>query len=266
MVTSTVTLINTGDYLADLAEWFRVDASDHPDVVALQQAQPIVVLALIVETAQGVVLIDAPLYDEEMKPIPGATQPAPLVDQLAQAGIPAERVAHIIITHAHFDHFNGLTAEVDGEWRPRFPNAIHYLGEGDWDVIQHKLWQADSLEGRTLGVIHQLGKLVLVSEEREIAPGVTILPAPGESPGHQIVRIEVDECVLYHMGDLIHHPIEIEHPEWACWWAERPQHDQSRNQLIERALAENALLVASHIHGVGRLRRAEGGLRWEKAE
>jgi glyoxylase-like metal-dependent hydrolase (beta-lactamase superfamily II) len=259
----TITLFNTGDYLADLAEWFRVEPSDHPDVTVLQEMQPIAVLALAVKTTHGVVLIDAPLYDdEELMPIPGSTPPPSLVDQLGQAGIPTEEIAHVVITHAHFDHFNGLTERVDGEWIPVFPNAVHYLGEGDWNVIQHKLWQAESLEGRTFGVLHRLGKLILVNEEQEIVPGITVLPAPGESPGHQIVRIETGESILYHTGDLIHHPIEIEHPEWACWWAERPQHDESRNHLLEQAVSENALIVASHVHGVGRIEKRDSGLCW----
>jgi glyoxylase-like metal-dependent hydrolase (beta-lactamase superfamily II) len=262
-MTTTITLFNTGDYLADLTEWFRVEAADYPHVSALQEPQPLAVLALAVQTPEGVVLVDAPLYDEvEMTPVPGTTPPPPLVEQLAQAGISADAVAHVIITHAHFDHFNGLTEEVGGEWLPVYPNAVHYLGEGDWNVMQHKLWQAGSLEARTFGVLHRLGKLALVKEEREVAPGVTILPAPGESPGHQIVRVEVGDSILYHTGDLIHHPIEIEHPQWACWWAERPQHDETRNQLIGRALSENATLVASHVPGMGRIEQTAQGLRW----
>jgi glyoxylase-like metal-dependent hydrolase (beta-lactamase superfamily II) len=261
----TITLFNTGDYIADLTEWFGVEAEEFPDVAALQTPQPIAVLAVTVETTQGVVLIDAPRYDdEEMAPIPGVTPPPPLTDQLAQAGIAADAVAHVIITHAHFDHFNGLTEEVDGEWRPVFSNAVHYLGEGDWNVMQHKLWQADSLEARTFGVLQRLGKLVLVEGEHEVVPGVTILPAPGESPGHQIVRVDLGDGVLYHTGDLIHHPIEIERPQWACWWAERPQHDESRNRLIEQALAEDALLVASHVPGVGQIEQTDTGLRWRQ--
>jgi glyoxylase-like metal-dependent hydrolase (beta-lactamase superfamily II) len=259
----TITLLNTGNYLADLTEWFYADAEEFPQVAALQRPQPVVVQALAVETDQGVVLIDAPLYDDhEMTPQPGTTQPPPLTEQLAATDISADEVAHVIITHAHFDHFNGLTEESDGEWRPVYPSAVHYLGEGDWNVIQHKLWQADSLEGRTFGVLHRLGKLVLVNGAREVVPGVTILPAPGESPGHQVVRVELDDRILYHIGDLIHHPIEIEYPQWACWWAERSQHDESRNQLLERALAEEAVLVASHVPGLGRLEQTETGLRW----
>jgi glyoxylase-like metal-dependent hydrolase (beta-lactamase superfamily II) len=77
--------------------------------------------------------------------------------------------------------------------------------------------------------------------------------------------VDLGDGVLYHTGDLIHHPIEIERPQWACWWAERPQHDESRNRLIEQALAEDALLVASHVPGVGRLQRTENGLRWRAA-
>lgn len=262
---TTIHLFNTGEFLADLGEWFRVEPEDVPNVAALQTLQRGMLQALVVDTADGVVLIDAPLYDENgegMLPIPGYVPPLPLHEQLVTAGIAPERVDHVIITHAHADHFNGLTVEQDDEWQPVYPNAMHYLGQDDWNTMQHKLYKSDSLESRTFGVLHRLGQLTLISDETEIVPGVTVIPAPGESAGHQIVRVALEEDVLYHIGDLIHHEVEIEQPEWACWWADQAQHQESRQRLLTRALAEDALLVASHIAGVGRLRQTDTGLRW----
>ncbi len=261
-------LLNAGDFLAELGEWFRVDPAEFPDVAALQTPQRGVYQALALKTDHGVVLIDAPVYDDadpSIILIPDYAPPPPITAQLAAVDIPAESVEQVIITHAHGDHFNGLTVERNGEWQPVFPNAMHYLGEGDWNTMQHKLYKADSLESHTFGVLHRLGKLTLISEETAIVPGVTVIPAPGESAGHQIVRVERTDTPLYHIGDLVHHAIEIEHPDWACWWADRPQHDESRDALIARALTEDALLVASHVAGMGRVARAENGLRWVTA-
>lgn len=40
-----------------------------------------------------------------------------------------------------------------------------------------------------------------------------MLPAPGESPGHAVVRITSDGDVFYHLGELVLHRFEIDYPE-----------------------------------------------------
>lgn len=80
-------------------------------------------------------------------------------------------------------------------------------------MIQPQLADPQSLQSRTLGAVERAGLLQLVDGEMEILPGIRILPAPGESPGHQIVRIEDADGVLYHVGDLYHHRLEVARPE-----------------------------------------------------
>jgi hypothetical protein len=46
-------------------------------------------------------------------------------------------------------------------------------------------------------------------------------------------------------------------------WAEPATNRVSRAELIAAALSEDALLVAAHISGVGRLRPDADGARWE---
>ena len=104
--------------------------------------------------------------------------------------------------------------------------------------------------------------LELVAGPLTLAPGVEIIPAPGETPGHQIVRVQSDGQTLYILGDLVHSPVEIERPDWMVTWATRDEMLASRQRLYADALAENALLTAAHIATTGRLERAGSGLRW----
>jgi glyoxylase-like metal-dependent hydrolase (beta-lactamase superfamily II) len=147
---------------------------------------------------------------------------------------------------------------------PAFPNARHYLGRADWEHpdTQAALADAGSLESRTLGVLRERGLLDLVEEDRDLGGGVRIIAAPGESPGHQIVRVESQGQVLYCLGDLYHHPVEVERPDWMATWADREATPASRRALTQAALAENALLLAAHISGVGRLQRTAAGVWW----
>jgi glyoxylase-like metal-dependent hydrolase (beta-lactamase superfamily II) len=104
--------------------------------------------------------------------------------------------------------------------------------------------------------------LELVAGEHQLADGVTVLPAPGETVGHQIVRVHSAGETLYLLGDLYHHAIEIEHPTFNVHWANPEQMATSKQALIRVALAENAILVAAHIPGFGRLRPTDNGLTW----
>jgi len=106
----------------------------------------------------------------------------------AALGIAPEGVTDVIFIHAHDDHFVGALYEADGALHPRFPHAWHLIGRADWDGNPRRENSDDDLAQRR-GALAARGLLVPVDGEFAVAPGVTILPTPGESPGHQIVRV-----------------------------------------------------------------------------
>jgi glyoxylase-like metal-dependent hydrolase (beta-lactamase superfamily II) len=116
-----------------------------------------------------------------------------------------------------------------------------------------------------MGALEKQGVLEFVETATELGPGVTIIPAPGESKGHQIVRIHSGGQTLYCIGDLYHHPVEAEHPDWMQAGIDVEANLQSRAAFVPRALDEDALLIATHIPGIGRLRRTASGGVWEAA-
>ena len=91
------------------------------------------------------------------------------------------------------------------------------------------------------------------------------LPVPGETPGHQIVRVHSQGRTLYYLGDLYHHVLKAQHPDWAAVWSDAAAARQSRDRLATRALSEDALLIATHIPAPGRLRRLPSSLEWQIA-
>jgi glyoxylase-like metal-dependent hydrolase (beta-lactamase superfamily II) len=103
-----------------------------------------------------------------------------------------------------------------------------------------------------------------VEGNRNINEYIDIIPAPGETIGHQIVRIHSEGETLYCLGDLYHHPVEVEHPNWTTVWSEDVSGGlASREALTEAALAEEAILIATHIGGVGRLKPVDSGVTWD---
>ncbi len=117
----------------------------------------------------------------------GYVPPRPLIAQLSRMGIARADVTDVVITHFHADHCTGSTIKTDEEgYVPAFPRARYYLGAADWTspAVQADL-RSDPETINSLGVLGASKRLTLVDRQTQVAPGITIVPAPGESPGHQ---------------------------------------------------------------------------------
>ena len=129
----------------------------------------------------------------------------------------------------------------------------------NWQTLSR--WKAEHLAYCISGDYWEL-----VSGDLALDQHISILASSGETPGHQIVRIQTQDQTLYCTGDLYHHWTEIEQPTWTVRWANPTTSMLSRQKLAERALAENALLIHSHIPACGRLQQTSEGVRWLACE
>ena len=138
-----------------------------------------------IEHPGGLVLVDTgmiestPELDEQWSPIVH-----PLPDELVQ------RVAQVIITHMHFDH-HGANRLFPGV--PIHVQRIELEDARTQDDYTVREWI--DFDGATY-VEHD--------GEAEILPGIRIVPAPGETRGHQIVVVETDEGPVVLGGDVGH--------------------------------------------------------------
>jgi glyoxylase-like metal-dependent hydrolase (beta-lactamase superfamily II) len=183
---------------------------------------------------------------------------------MSELGLAPGDVNHVVITHPHGDHYPGVTVARDGALAPRFPYARHYLGRADWEGNPARGTPGSDLD--RLELIDRLGLLERVDGEREIVPGVTIVPAPGESPGHQIVRLESAGEVFYVLGDIVHHACEVEHPAWGPPHGDLETLTAERKRLFSTVVREAALLVTAHepFPPWGRIVSADDGYRWRR--
>lgn len=273
---ATISIINTGDVQLTLAEITNAPESEwRPDYSGILD-QPALFPSQCVHVALpgASLMVDANNFALSSPPgspyAPPADYQSPpdVLTQLLARGIHAEDITHLVITHAHFDHYAGITQERAGQYVPTFPYARCYLGKADWDYseTQEALRDPDSADSRTFGVLQQAGLLELVEGDRDLLTEVKLIATPGESPGHQIVRISSQGQTFYCLGDLYHHPAEVEHPSWMSVWDDVNSNIASRAAFAEAALADNALLVAAHIPGIGRLERTATGVRWVEVQ
>jgi glyoxylase-like metal-dependent hydrolase (beta-lactamase superfamily II) len=262
-----VSMINVGDIESTMAEAMDPPPGGYPAPVAEAAAQRVRFSQNCIYTRIGTLSLVVDPSVNETKPgmagaIPNYTPPADLLTALASLGVLPDAITHVVITHVHWDHINGLTISRNGTSVPAFPKARCYLGRADFyrAETQQSLADPASLESRTLAVLQRAGLLELSEGTVELGAGVQIIAAPGETPGHQMLRIQAGGKVLYCVGDLIHTALEIEYPQYMVRWAEPQSTLASRLAFIERALSEDALIVATHIGSVTRLRRDSTGV------
>lgn len=262
---ATVTVIDLYSIPSKLDELIVRPAEAAPLSAPIGNAD-LPVQCILVQTPGSTILVDAGAYEaaHDHSDRAGYQPPPDLIARLAEAGVAPEDVDHVAITHLHGDHYNALATERDGRRQPTFPNATYHVGAPDWEApaLREALANPASLESLHLAVANAHGRLNPTAARADLGNGVTILASPGETPGHQTVRVESEGETLYCVGDLYHHPLEVEHPDWMAPWADRAANVASRRALADAALAENARVIATHIPGVGRLRRSGNGVTW----
>jgi glyoxylase-like metal-dependent hydrolase (beta-lactamase superfamily II) len=238
-----ITPLNIGRLRGNLGDWYQLP----PEHRYAGRTEAVAILCYHVAWLGRSVLVDAAAYtfsSENASMVLPGPHPPPLGEQLATAGADPGAITDVVITHAHFDHINGLTQLVEGRYVPAFPNARHYLGAGDWDPEHF-----EALENNTLAVVEQHGLLNLVRGPLELGEGLEIVPAPGETPGHQVLHLNASGVEAYFTGDLYHHPLEFEEPGRNVFWAEPEAMQASKAMIMQRAAASGALVYFAHIEG-----------------
>ncbi len=125
---------------------------------------------------------------------------------LKAAGVSAESIKTVLLTHLHGDHCGGL---VDPEGKASFPNAeliLHraeaaYWLEGNLDEVQDR--QTFEFVRHMLAPYASRTRLI---EGGEVTPGIHAVPLPGHTPGHTGYRIGNGPASVLIWGDIIHVP------------------------------------------------------------
>ncbi len=249
-----------GSLLVPREEWRREVDADERDEITLGYN------VAHVRLDDASILIDLGFDD----PSPESSWRAPrhqrtpgVVAGLATIGVRPEDITHVLLTHAHGDHIAGGAVEQAGRWVPRYPNATYFLGRADWEGNPERD-RPESLLTRHLGPVADAGRLELVDTARAIVPGVDMLAAPGESPGHCLVRVASAGATFYFLGDLFHHPCEVAHLDWASSGRDVTALLASREALLAAALPADALLMTTHMPfpAFARLRATPTGAVW----
>ena len=211
---------------------------------------------LLIRTPMEDILVDTGLgsaYDEKFAFLYGVDKSeTDLLRSLAAAGVKAADISKVILTHLHFDHAGGnCFREGDGEFKPTFPNAVYYINEGELAYAKEPDPRSKpSYLPYTWEPLERRGQVVPISGEVEVAPGVTILPAPGHTPNHQIVTVKSNGLTACFLADLVPTPSHLKTHYVMGFDLDALTAMKNKERVLKQAQAENWLLVFEHSPGV----------------
>ena len=221
--------------------------------------------SLVIRTADRLILVDTGLgHHSPIRPEEGT-----LLRELAAAGIDPDDVTDVVISHAHGDHIGWSTIEEEHSRRPTFRNARYWMSAAEFrHWMQPERYDAVAAVRTHLPTLQAAGQLELPEGEAEVAPGVRLVPTPGHTPGHRSVLITDGPEVALFTGDISHHPLHYEKPNWGSQFdSDSDEAYRTRLRVLQQAAADRILLVSYH-HPTpfGYAVRNGAAFRWQPAE
>lgn len=258
-----------------LQSWMLPDFST-PDGRLISRNQ-----AFIVDTGTRRIIVDTCVGNDKQRRNErwnGLT--GSFLQDLADAGYPAESIDTVICTHMHVDHVGWNTRLVDGVWVPTFPNASYLFGNEEWAHWSQEIEGLDGdvppnvaeniLESRqvyrdSVLPILEAGQHRLVATDYRITDEVYLIPTPGHTPGHVSVGIFSGGEQAVITGDIMHHPIQCSDPSiTSCFDYDIARARMTRDAFIRSHSDRPILIFGTHFAGftAGYIRSHERGWRF----
>jgi glyoxylase-like metal-dependent hydrolase (beta-lactamase superfamily II) len=223
---------------------------------------------LLVETPGGRVLVETGIGERltdkvrEMRRYQG---PA-IVPALREAGFDPETVDIVAMSHLHFDHAGGLLL-ADGS--RAFPRATIVAQRAEWEIaLGDNSRLVASYDQPEIRLVRDWGDESAADGERELLPGVSVVPTGGHSAGHQAIVVRgtgPGARTLAFFGDLFMRPWAA-NPRWVTSFDDFPLDSVDvKGSLFARAADEGWTLALSHESKtpIGRLVRDRDRFRYE---
>jgi len=195
-------------------------------------------------------------FPTKLKDIYGIDHDRAVSDALREAGVLPDAIDTVILSHLHFDHSGGSTRKTaGGAVEPVFRRARHVVQAREWQdaTHPHERNRASYLAENILPLEPLLQR---VEGEAEVAPGITVLPTPGHTAGHQSVLIgRPDEQRVLFLGDVVPTAVHTRLPYVMAYDLEPARTLETKRALFTRAIAERWIVVWGHDldHVAGRL-------------
>jgi glyoxylase-like metal-dependent hydrolase (beta-lactamase superfamily II) len=218
------------------------------------------VQTFVVRSEGKVILVDTGAGDGKERPyIPvfGHLRTG-FLERLGQAGVRPEDVDLVVCTHVHVDHVGWNTFLAEREWVPTFPNAKHLFSKPDFEfwnplngherrgaLVNQNMFE-DSVEPVARAGLAEIWE----GPTYRVDSNLTLELTPGHTPGLAVMKVESEGERAVFVGDVLHSPAQIYHPEWnSCFCEDPAQARKSREAVLSWAADSRTLLIPAHFAG-----------------
>ncbi len=188
-----------------------------------------------------------------------------LPDNLRAAGVTLDSITHVLLTHIHPDHSNGLIDAVGKAWFPKAEIVVQDTEMKFWcerDLSEATNERQRNNMIRAKAAFAPYSKRTTRVGDGEVLPGIHAQMSPGHTPGHNVWIIEGGRESLIIWGDTIHMAfLQLARPDIAFIFdADPEQAVNSRQRLLDQASSEHARVAGMHLDfpGFGFLTRRDG--------
>ncbi|WP_432013574.1 MBL fold metallo-hydrolase [Streptomyces cucumeris] len=209
----------------------------------------------VVRLAGKIILIDTCVGNDKPRPAFEFIHELslPYLERLAEVGVEPGDVDYVMCTHLHLDHVGWNTRLVGDRWVPTFPHAEYIFSRDDY---AH--WEPDTGAGRddpinenvfadSVAPIAASGQMRLVDSGYSPVDGLTLVSAPGHTPGHSVVRLTSEGQSGVFFGDLMHSPLQVAYPQVnSIFCLDQARAATTRREILERAARDGDLLFSAH--------------------
>ena len=223
---------------------------------------PIPLTVAVLKLGDRYVMVDSGSGAGQWQPTAGF-----LAANMAAAGIDATRISTILISHFHPDHIFGLMAK--GTNAPIFPNAELVVAAREYAWWTEpgrvdKLPDARKALGQRINTVFPTWKTFrLVDKDGEVLPGISLVDAPGHTPGHAAYHVASGNDQLMLSNDVAYLPALLgPHPDWqGTYDQDSPLAVTSRRRILDRVIADRMMIAGAHFpfSGTGRFEKDGAG-------
>jgi glyoxylase-like metal-dependent hydrolase (beta-lactamase superfamily II) len=223
----------------------------------------------LINTGGKLVLLDCGNGVSAFEPTKG--QAGRTLQNLAAAGVDLKSIDMVIMSHLHPDHTNGIRA-ADGSMA--FPNAEIMVPAKDWefwmsDENAAKAQSSEMMKGYFANVKKIYtgieSKVTKFEWDKEVAPGITSIAAPGHTPGHTAFAVASGGSKVLIQSDVTNIPeFFMRNPDWHVAYDFDPELAQkTRHKFYDMASAEKATVVGFHFPfpAIGHVEKDGNGYR-----
>jgi glyoxylase-like metal-dependent hydrolase (beta-lactamase superfamily II) len=175
-----------------------------------------------------------------------------MIGNMAAAGIDPARVTHVIQSHFHGDHINGLLNAENGR---AFPNAEVIVPAPEWAWWTDEGNTTRSPEGQRGNFANTARRFApyrdrirQIQPGGEVLPGITSIAAPGHTPGHTLYRVADGNAQLLFLADLTNRPeIMAPRPDWQIVFDfDGEMAAQGRRRVLDMAATDRVRVSGYH--------------------